>query len=269
MPCEWYDRHAVNLIEDEEKRRFYLSIVADRKPYFMQYIYPAVMREYREYVKSAEKNAVREFRMSLAELEALPKESMTERQSDFLRYYHARMPVGLGDCVMNKICRRFEEEFDGILRKQNGQTPFDYSILKGNNTYTKAQKTAVKKLYDTYTERLQKYKMYSSYEHVEEYEAAAYRAAMLSDFRRECDCICPSAPSLCDLVLDICYHSSSTKKFAWDLCSKDIINNLLDRSGRTLRFPVLDEDGDFVYAGNRFSMKELKLEEELNEHNPE
>ena len=32
MPREWHDRRSVNMMEDEEKKRFYRSIVADRKP---------------------------------------------------------------------------------------------------------------------------------------------------------------------------------------------------------------------------------------------
>lgn len=269
MPREWYDRHSVNQMEDEDKRRFYLSIVADRKPYFMRYIYPAVMREYREYVRCAEKNVSREFRMTLDELEAVPKEDLTEHQSDFLRYYQSRMPVGLGDCVMNRICRRFEQEFDGYLRRQNSQTSFDYSFLKSGSSYTKAQKVAIKKLLDTYNERLQKYIVYSSYERVDEYESMTQRAVMHEDFLRECDCICPCAETLCDIVLDLCYNSNTTKKFAWDMTGPSIIATLLKRNDQTIRYPALDNDGDFTYAGNRFTMKELKIEEELNEYNPE
>ena len=46
MPRTWHDRHAANKIEDDELRDFYRSIVADKKPYFMRYIYPVLMKQY-------------------------------------------------------------------------------------------------------------------------------------------------------------------------------------------------------------------------------
>lgn len=52
MPREWHDRHSVNLIEDTDTRRFYLKLVADKKPYFMRLIYPALMKQYNTYIKT-------------------------------------------------------------------------------------------------------------------------------------------------------------------------------------------------------------------------
>lgn len=68
--------------------------------------------------------------MTVDELLSIPEERRTERQSDFLRYYRKRMPVGINDCVMNKICRRFEREFDGYLGRHNSATEFDYTMRR-------------------------------------------------------------------------------------------------------------------------------------------
>ena len=74
MPRSWHDRHAANTIEVDEIRRFYNRIVADKKPYFMIYIYPSLMKQYNTYIKNTNKNALREFRLSVDELEALPED---------------------------------------------------------------------------------------------------------------------------------------------------------------------------------------------------
>ena len=130
MPRTWHDRHAANKIEDDVTREFYRNIVADKKPYFMRYIYPALMKQYNQYIKNTNRNCLREFQLTVDELRSLPANELTERQSDFLRYYDYRMPVGTGDCVMNKICRRFEQEFDGYIRKHTSKIKFDYTIMK-------------------------------------------------------------------------------------------------------------------------------------------
>ena len=93
MPRLWYDRHAANKSEGDAK--FQRNIVADKKPYFMRYIYPMLSKQYNTYIKNTDKNALREFQMTVAELKATPKSDLTERQEEFLRYYDFRMPVGV------------------------------------------------------------------------------------------------------------------------------------------------------------------------------
>ena len=68
------------------------------------------------------------------------------------------MPVGTGDCVMNKICKRFEQEFDGYIRKHNSKIKFDYTIMKNaSEDYTTTQYKTIKKLYEDYNKKMQSY----------------------------------------------------------------------------------------------------------------
>lgn len=268
MPREWHDRHSVNQIEDPERRRFYQEIVADKKPYFMRIIYPALMKQYNTYIKNTNKSALREFQMTVDELMEIPEERQTERQNDFLRYYRKRMPVGVNDCVMNKICRRFEREFDGYLGRHNSATEFDYTIMKSGAEYTRSQYNAIQKLYEDYNKRLRSYVVFANYERVDEYDTFSRMSEMRAEFEQECAKVCPSRDVLCDIVLDICYTKSSTKRFAWEMCGDEIIRNLLRRSGGMISYPTIDPDGDIEYGGEKFSLQKTRLEE-VNEHCPE
>lgn len=262
MPREWHDRHSVNTIEDADKRRFYLKLVADKKPYFMRLIYPALMKQYNTYIKNTNKNAMREFQMSVDELLALPNEELTSRQRDFLRYYHSRMPVGDNDCVMNRICRRFENEFDGYLGRHNADIDFDYTIMKSGTAYSKTQYNAILKLYENYNKRLRSYAVFANYERVDEYDSFSRMYEMKTEFIGECTKICQNRFALCDIVLDICYRRSSTKRFAWEICGEEIVHNLLAKNNGEITYPTLDNSGDIHFAGNRFSIVKQKLEEE-------
>lgn len=259
MPREWHDRHSVNMIEDPEKRRFYLSLVADKKPYFMRIIYPALMKQYNTYIKNTNKNAMREFQMTIDELSAIPRSQQTERQRDFLRYYKNRMPVGIHNCVMNRICRRFEKEFDGYLGRHNSENQFDYSIMKSGAEYSRSQFNAITKLYENYNRRLRNYAVFANYERVDEYDTFTRMMEMREDFVQECAKVCPNRFALCDIVLDICYQRSSTKRFAWEMCGEEIIQNLLNRNNGTISYPTLDQEGDIVYCGNKFSVKQEQI----------
>lgn len=261
MPRSWHDRHTVNKMENEGRKVFYRSIVADKKPYFMRYIYPALMKQYKTYIKNTNRNALREFRMTVEELQALPHDELADRQRDFLEYYEYRMPVGTGDCVMNKICRRFEEEFDGYIGKYNStDVDFDYSIMKSDAEYTNTQFYAIKKLYEEYNKRLQNYKVFVQYERIDKWDSSAALMAMNSAFREECDRICPNELVLGNIVLDMCYNRSSTKKFAWGMSKDIIIYNLLSRNDNMISFPQIDSCGEFSYGGSAYTINTKELE---------
>ena len=82
---------------------------------------------------------------------------------------------------------------------------------------------------------------------------------MKIEFRNACDAACSNAQSLCDILLDICYQRSCTKRFAWNMCGKEIIGNLLQKNGNRIHFPVLDQEGTVEFGGNRFSFYEKEI----------
>lgn len=261
MPRIWHDRHSVNKIEDSSDRDFCRSIVADKKPYFMRYIYPALMKQYNTYIKNTNRNALREFQLTVDEMLQIPIEKLSDRQKDFLKYYGYRMPVGVGNCVMNKICRRFEEEFDGYIGRHNQNTAFDYSIMKSGVEYSSSRYQSIKRLYEDYNKRLQNYIVFVDYERVDDCESAIEISNINEWFRKECDIVCQNNEVLCDILLDICYTRSVTKKFVWDMCGETIIHNLLKNSNHIISFPVADKEGNINYCGKRYSVKTMKLEE--------
>ena len=61
MPLEWHDRRAASDIGDAEERALARRICADRKPYFMRYIYPDLSKQYNKYIKNTNMNALRLF----------------------------------------------------------------------------------------------------------------------------------------------------------------------------------------------------------------
>ena len=124
MPDYWYnwisnnpypkdkDGNIIELPRQEiERRNFNRKILADRKPYFMQYIYPSDRTNLREYIKKNGEKSLMRFRITLDEL--LNKEFKTKEEEHFIDCYHKRMPLGMGPCVINRICWKIENLFDG------------------------------------------------------------------------------------------------------------------------------------------------------------
>lgn len=257
MPRNWYDRHQVYKIEDEEKRNLYRATVADKKPYFMRYIYPDLMQQYNTYIKNTDRKSLREFGMKVAELKAIPKEELTERQAEFIHYYDLRMPVSVNNSVMNVICRKFEQKFDHLLSQQSNVHKFDYSFMKSGQTYTLRRYGDVERLYKEYSHRLQKYAMAARRDRIDRPSMNATINSLHDEFRAECDSVCPNAAELCDMLLDLCYRKSTTKRFVWALCGDEIIANLLNNNNNTISYPVEDKDGDVYYNGKWFAVRTI------------
>lgn len=261
MPRYWHDKHYISKITDPEERELCRKIVASRKPYFMRYIYPALMKQYNTYIKNTNRNSLREFGVTVPELMEIPYKDLTERQIEFLHYYELRMPVGTNNCVMNRICRLFESEFDGYIGKASALYQFDYRFMRGDGEYTPKQYYEIKKLYEDYNRRLNNYAVFVEYERVDEYDSMNELINMSEDFKKQCATICPDSSVLCNIVLDLCYKRKATKWFAWNMCGDEIIKNLLKKNNNLISFPTIDVDGEVEYCGNRFRIDTIKLSE--------
>jgi len=260
-PQNWHDRHAVNQMQDDVQKRFYRSIVADKKPYFMRYIYPDLMKEYNTYLKNTNRTARINFDMPVQDLMAIPENQRTQAQSDFLRYYDYRMPVGTADCVVNHICQRFEGTFDGYVGKYSKTNrDFDSSILKSDVSYSYRTKNAIQKLYVEYNARIRRYISFAKAEKTSDDERKISLSNLKEEFWRDCLNVCQNSQELCNILIDICYRKTSSRSFVWLMCGRIIIQNLLERNGSRIEYPHKDCDGDIFYGGERYSINSKIIE---------
>lgn len=256
MPTSWYDRKANKILDTDDadakiKKQLNLSILADKKPYFMCYIYPKEMHNYKTYIDKTNRKSLRVFRISMKDL--LEKENKLKNEKEFLKYYKDRMPVGLNNSLINKICWIFEKEFDGFVTKQISETVFDYSILKSSVDYSKNNYNKIKELYKQYCNVVQTYKQSATRERIDEDESSTHKSLLKLNFKEECLKICNNEDELCNIVLDICYTRNVSKQFAWDISGDIIIKNLLNINHNKLTFPKLDDQGDITYCGFKYS----------------
>lgn len=257
MPKHWYARAANHKgdFPDERERAFNLRILAEKKPYFMQYIYPDLRRQYRKYIENTNKKCLREFRLSIEELLEKDPSTLTGQERNFLFWYKEKMPVSTCNGVMNRICRRLEEEFDGYVKKYKGEDgSFDYTILKSGEPYSAEQYRTVGKLLEGYRKRLREYTKLSKKERVDDKETIDQRWLMIQELRSDCYKVCSNSAQLCDIMVDLCYQREGTKQLLWDVVGEEVIRNLLRRHNGRISFPTRDEDGDLFFGGERFSV---------------
>ncbi len=255
MPAKWYSQNAVKSAHNSRAWQN-RQLLADKKPYFMQYIYPAEKTKMMEYCKKSNEKCLMRFRMTLGELQN--KKEKTPQESAFLDCFRQKMPLGAAPCTVNKICWKIEKAFDNLKAFQ--QEPFDYSILKSNVDYSKQMYAKIKKVYDRYQRETSAYMQYAKSERIGLEERQMQKYLLKEQFKRQCLEQCPNEQALCNIVLDLCYSKSQhSKQFAWDICGDVFIQNLLKRKNYKITYPALDENGEIEFNGQHFSMKTVQL----------
>lgn len=266
MPKYWYDKTSCNKLpsETDEQKHFKelcLRIVAENKPYFMKYVYPDLMAKYNKYIKDTNSKCIREFKMSMIDLMNKPNKTIPER--DFIEYYKKLMPVGDNPCIINRIAWLFEDTFKSYMSEFSKTREFDYSILKSGVEYSKNDYQKIAKIKSEYDDSVKYYQQLANKQRLDKDEVTVNRNMMLLKFKSKCEEICPNEKELCDIIVDLCYSSSKSKQFVWDICGEVIIDNLLDKNDHMINYPVLvKSDGDFEFGGEQFIMCHKKYEED-------
>ncbi len=264
MPAKWCNRISSQIRNGQsaaEKKENWLNrkLTADKKPYFMQYIYPAEKAKMKEYNKKTNEKSLLRFRMTLDEL--LAKDLKTPEEETFINCYLQNIPLGTAPCTINKICWRIEEIFGQTDLREADR--FDYSILKSSAAYTKPLYAKIQKIYDLYKRELSAYMQYAGSERIKSEDRQMQKYLLKEAFKRQCLEQCPNEDILCNIVLDLCYaKSASSKQFAWDICGDLFIRNLLRRNDYMISYPSLDENGEIEYDGLHFTMRTAKIKTE-------
>lgn len=258
MPKYWYSPiKPKGDAELSEEDIFNNTICADKKPYFMRYIYPDLDKKYKSFVKTAERQCKMLFRMGTKELFALPEH--TEEQKEWIEWYKKLYPVNDNGSTMNRLCHMVEYEFKGFKSSVKAESPFDYTIMKSNTRYDPKIASEIVKLYVEYTKRkarldIEKNEMRTSGdEYTDRFKEIG------REFKEKAFEICPNSKILCEIILDLCYTSERTKAFAWDICGEQIIENLLVKNNFELSYITRDDTGDIEFNGYRFSERKCKI----------
>ena len=265
MPKYWYDWFATKIEEgdDEETikwKMFQRSIVADKKPYFFQYIYPIEHKKWTKYQKDSETKCLMLFGRELSEL--LNTQIIGEPENKFIENYYKRLPLGIAPCTINRICWKIENEFKSENMKE--LELFDYNLLKAPDIeYSDDEYSSIFKIYKNYISDRRKLDSIVHSQKTDDFDRNSMHNLIVTHFKKQCSIVCPDKVKLCNILLDVCYRdSNNSKRFVWEMCGDVIIENLLASHNNLISFPVQDVNGDFEYGGYKFVMKRYNLVEQ-------
>lgn len=220
----------------------------------MRYIYPDLMKQYNTYITNTNAKCGMLFRMTVEELLKLPESDLTDDQRQFLHYYSNRMPVSTEDSVMNRVCRKIEQALSVNLKVAMGKTEFDHSILKQDTEYASSQMLQISQMYNQYKQAMKELLSKTSNGSDDEDRRRNAQEMLKRQFRIDALSVCSDAQQLCSIVIDLCYANESSKRFAWDICGTEMLDNLFRAGGYRLTYPAKSPDGELLSRGRRYTI---------------
>lgn len=270
-PSYWFNYRDNKIADDDtyasrHHKKFNQLIAVEKKPYFMIYNYEAQNKEYKNYIKNTEANCKMRFGVGVDDLETANTRNADEEQ--FIKYYHKLMPVMFGHCVINRISKIFEDKFSNFIRTFNASHSnfFNYAILKGVHDGDEINDNILhnlSKIYSTYLKNVKKSLSELKYLDVSDKEMVEEKRNILSimekNFKEQCNIACPNKVEQTSALIDLLYKNNSSKRFVWEICGEQIIENLLEANNYIIEYPVQSFSGDFMYCGKKYSMVKSNL----------
>ena len=250
-----------NLTDEEfEFIEFNKRILTDRKPYYFRYIYQESDRQYREFVDVMEDGALMGFGKSIKEIRET--KNKTVKEIEFLERFDEKVPLSNNPCIINKIAKIVEDEFDDTFSTRRYKKDFNYSVYK-YNTKKKATPSQIKevcRLYEDYKTiiKSKKNNLASTKE-----EGMNKTNEMFDELQRELREIIIDEEVLVNTLIDLSYGKNKvTKAFAWCLGGAEILRCMLSKNNNEIHFPIRDENGDIEFDGEKFKMTKVVIKEE-------
>lgn len=266
FPTEWKRREYIHDEDSEELKQHkyqHNRLVANKKPYFMIYIYDRVKNEYKEYKKKCERTCKEKFACTLNQL--ISKENKSKQESYYVSDYYRRMPVIKNRSVMNILCGMIESIDFKYKRPKNDDNAekmfsrlYDYEIGVDNEKLAKL--TA---LYAKFKKK-RNFKFKNNILENIDFDAGQddERKKLINEFydgiRREAYEICSNQKELANHLVYIVYHlnPSDSKDFAWNIGAEGILETLESKSNKEIEIPMLDERGE-EYLGKKYSLRRV------------
>lgn len=263
MNPEWYVWSANKIDYDNdseeeiERKKFNQKICAHKKPYFFQYNYLSLKRDYDKYVKTAKENAISIYKKTLDDM--LQSDSLNDEEQKFIENYKKRLPLDISPSVMNRICWAVEKATNNL----NFFNPSDYSCydLYTGIQYNEDIYGIIKLICDNYRDSIKKESKNILAKNESSSEFSQNTSEVLEYYIKEMHIQCPNEEVLCDILIDLCYNSTKKDKYSkdilWAACGNVIVDRLLKSHNYKMKYPIKSDNPDFICCGTGFKMQEI------------
>lgn len=259
FPKHWYKYQHINEDDTEEvvaKKQLFNNILIEKRPYFFTYLYRTFKNQITAYNKKENRKCFNIFGFSLKEL--LEKESLDDKELQFVYNYNRYSPYLNTDCVMNKVCRHMEQMNLDIKQSMSANnSEFDYHIYLSDDKYFGTTKNQVLEEVKCYFKEFSNTKTMGLTNERLTYDSEVDKSNDLqySEFKDRVEKICSNKRVLTNILVDIFYNDlkSKPKDRLWCCYGKYICENIKNNTKEKTYVPTMIHDGEFTYMGDKYT----------------
>lgn len=218
---------------DDEYERirvdFQNKIMSVNRPYFFRWLYDHYNKDHKKYMEIYNIHCISNFGLTLDEL--INKKDKTEEEKRAEFYYHKYNKLNDSPSVMNRICHLMEKEVK-LLKDQRNNVLYNFTADK---------------------EKLRKMKeLYSEWKALRKRYARENDDILALEIKRKADTISIRSREIAMLAMNISvgFAMSVFPTYVEELY---FVNRI--------KVPILDENGDFEFSGERFSLIDFEVNE--------
>lgn len=274
MQKSWNHKQKIDYENDTEaeiaRKEFENRIAVDKKPYFMSYIYPQLLQDYKRYVNKNNTKCIRYTGKTLNQIFDIPYNERTDEEKKMIYLYNRYMPVMKNDCVMNYLCMHIEDvDFD--LKYFKKKEDFDWTILLDKNYEVKRRSA----LYARIKDILQRYKdtqadiaysvnslmeISTSSKELDEYVKEMKNINQMFFLEKEIEHIGLPKEEVYNYFVDLIYTKfKQGYHILWNIFPEQIFKAI--NKGKMV-VPTKDENGQYMYFGETYSFRVMDIDME-------
>jgi hypothetical protein len=242
--------------EEQERYKFNNSILCEIRPAFFRFLYPHYMSRYNKELKKYNLYSHLTFRKSFDDI--CKMKNKTEEQDKLIKSYKYHSFFLDNNSAVNHISRYMREKV-ALIGKYSAKLSqgFDHSVLINKNYTLNPYGMEQMKLY------LQEYKAFKRGLRHDSAHTYDNLDSFISYLRKECiSTISSNESELATYAVRATYDGEvSMVEFAWRMFPNGILENIMENSSGAIEFPVQDDNGKINYLWNKYSLKEISLEE--------
>jgi hypothetical protein len=259
FPRHWTRWNKRGMDFDDDQVDFYNTILINKRPYFMRWLYADYAHKYRTHRDKYDLFSLAKFGRYLPDVLDSPTSGcevmMTER---YLRF----APLLDTPCLMNKICHHMEESVHE-LKEGLVKIPTSYNILILKDASILLDKEKYKKLDKLFRKYKSGKRNFAAIKDEKGEEKFKTLEQYNKSIRMEAIATISANPSeLANLALAICYeqHPRDNKSFLWNVFGEGVVDNVMKNRQTQPRVPFLDEGGNILYLDAEYSLFDIDFD---------
>lgn len=264
-----YKKITSDMSEEEAKMwSFNNSILSDKRPLFMRWLYPDYQRKYKKEMAIFDSLSKTKYGMSILNL--MDKKDRTEEEDKLIQRYRRKSFFISNDSTMNILSERVEDRLRKSRAKRSKEkSKFDYSIYLSLsfNAPTGVVLDKMSLLFKEYTAERRSlrsgfvgdgshYFSEGDFDYLSQIRSRIWKKAYAT--------ISSNASYLGDLAVYWAYNHSrdkSASSFVWSCFGEEIVKNMMEKLNiKSVRVPQKSKTGTIEYLWDKYSIFNVSIE---------